>query len=110
LCTGFLNGEIPFEDQQFLENNNLIRRLLNRQGRCARYYCFNEHRQIADLYYQLENVHRAVTDPQILMKIERQIKRIRRNSLLGKLLWWKKDDYERKNRRHQAVIDELLRT
>jgi hypothetical protein len=51
-----------------------------------------------------------VTDPQILMKIERQIKRIRRNSLLGKLLWWKKDDYERKNRRHQAVIDELLRT
>ena len=62
------------------------------------------------LYYQLENVHRAVTDPQILMKIERQIKRIRRNSLLGKLLWWKKDDYERKNRRHQAVIDELLRT
>lgn len=110
LCTGFLNGEIPFEDQQFLENNDLIRRLLNRQGRCARYYCFNEHRQIADLYYQLENVHRAVTDPQILMKIERQIKRIRRNSLLGKLLWWKKDDYERKNRRHQAVIDELLRT
>ena len=62
------------------------------------------------MYYQLENVHRAVTDPQILMKIERQIKRIRRNSLLGKLLWWKKDDYERKNRRHQAVIDELLRT
>ena len=110
LCTGFLNGGILFEDQQFLENNDLIRRLLNRQGRCARYYCFNEHRQIAALYYQLENVHRAVTDPQILMKIERQIKRIRRNSLLGKLLWWKKDDYERKNRRHQAVIDELLRT
>ena len=64
---------------------------------------------VSDMYYQLGNVHQATEDVEILSKIERQIKRIKRNNLFAGIFCWKREYYKLKNRRRMKMIEKLLR-
>ena len=105
----FLKNEIIFSDGIFLETEHKAGEILNDNCSYAEYFSADSKKIITKMYYQLKNVHDSIENPQILLKIERQIKRIRRNNLLAILFWWKKEYYRFKNQRHKKMIDELLK-
>lgn len=104
----FVNNEINFRDGRFLEKELGASAVLRNNCAYAEYFADSSNELIAEMYYQLANVHNSVCSAEILFKIERQIKRIRRNNFFARIFWWKKDYYKLKNQRHLKMIDQLL--
>ena len=104
-----LNNDIGFTNGTFLEQEARAAEILNENCCYAEYFTSRGEELVSEMYYQLGNVHQSTSDVEILSKIERQIKRIKRNNLFAAIFRWKKEYYKLKNRRHMKMIEELLR-
>lgn len=104
-----LNNDIEFTDGRFLEYEAGAGEILNENCCYAEYFTGRDGDLVSNMYYQLGNVHQATEDVEILSKIERQIKRIKRNNLFAGIFRWKRKYYKLKNRRHMKMIEKLLR-
>ena len=108
-ANALLNNDIGFTNGTFLEQEARAAEILNENCCYAEYFTSRGEELVSEMYYQLGNVHQSTSDVEILSKIERQIKRIKRNNLFAAIFRWKKEYYKLKNRRHMKMIEELLR-